>query len=263
MSSEIKNVDLLQKFIDNEKKAKTWTLMSVTLFCLLAFGVIYFAWKLKTAETTISAQEKQIQKLNEELTIALASADSSNDVLASENKNLENRNDNYDSLQNITNSLLKNLAELKKSNPAENVVSQNTAVIDKPTQAKIEKLILPANIEKIQEKESKYTVYIQFADGYKEQAIRLQRWWQNEYICPQPELITNRSFAATINYFYPEDEAEARRIARFTEGRIGLPVKVTTLKMKAPKKQLELWIGKYQPKSKEQIFKKYDIKSRN
>lgn len=262
MASDIKNVDLLQKFIDNEKKAKTWTLMSVTLFCLLAFGVIYMAWKLKTAETTISSQAKQIKELNVALEAALASADSSNDVLASENKKLEGGNANYDSLQNITNSLLINLAELKKSKPAENVVSQNTAVIDKPTQAKIEKLILPANIEKIQEKESKYTVYIQFANGYKEQAIKLQQWWQNKYICPQPELITNRSFAATVNYFYPEDEAEAKKIARVTEERIGLPVKVTALKMKAPKKQLELWIGKYQPKSKEQIFEKYDIKSK-
>jgi hypothetical protein len=46
MATDNKNIDLLQKFIDNERKAKTWTLMSVTLFCLLAFGVIYLAWSL-------------------------------------------------------------------------------------------------------------------------------------------------------------------------------------------------------------------------
>lgn len=263
MATDTKNVDLLQKFIDNERKAKTLTIISVTLFCLLAFGLIYFAWKLKSAETTISLQAKKIQELNEALTIALAGADSAIDVLASENKNLENKNNNYDSLQNITNSLLINLAELKKEKPAENVISKDTALIDKTTQAKIEKLISPANIEKIQEKESKYTIYIQFADAYKEQTIKLQKWLQKDYICPQPELITNRQFAAAVNYFYPEDEAEARKIAKLTEDKIGLPVKVNLLKMKAPKKQLELWVGKYQAKTTNQILEKYGIKEAN
>lgn len=263
MATDTKTVDLLQKFIDNERKAKTLTIISVSLFCLLAFGLIYFAWKLKSAETTISVQAKKIQELNEALTIALTGADSSIDVLSSENKNLQNRNNNYDSLQNITNSLLINLAELKKEKPAENVISKDTALIDKTTQAKIEKLILPANIEKIQEKENKYTVYIQFANDYKEQTIKLHKWLQKDYICPQPELITNRQFAATVNYFYQEDEVEAKKIAKLTEEKIGLPVKLNMLKLKAPKKQLELWIGKYQAKTTNQILEKYGIKEAN
>ena len=40
---------------------------------------------------------------------------------------------------------------------------------------------------------------------------------------------------------------------------MNLPVKISFLKMKAPKKQLELWLGKYQAKTTEQIFKKYEI----
>jgi tyrosyl-tRNA synthetase len=256
MATDTKNVDLLQKFIDNEKNAKTWTLISVTLFCLLAFGLIFLAWKLKTAKTTISSQEKVINEL-------LIKSDSLNDILSAQNNNWEKNYANYDSLQNITNSLLINLAELKKEKPDENVISQNSALIDKPTQEKIEKLILPSNIEKIQDKESRYTVYIQFAEGYKEQAIKLQRSWQKEYICPQPELITNRSFASTVNYFYPEDEEEARKLAKFTEVKINSPVRVNALKMKAPKKQLELWLGKYQPRTTEQIIQKYEKKSMN
>ena len=189
MATESKNVDLLQRFIENEKKAKTWTLMSVTLFCLLAFGVIYLAWKLKSAETTISSQEKKIGELNESLTIALAKADSANEVLSSRNIKLETNDGNYDSLQDITNSLLISLSEIKKENPNEKVINSDNTVIDKATQEKIEKLIVPANIEKIQEKETKYTIYIQYADGYKEQAAKLRSWWQKEYICPKPEFI--------------------------------------------------------------------------
>jgi FtsZ-binding cell division protein ZapB len=259
MATDTKNIDLLQRFIDNEKKAKTWTLMSVTLFCLLAFGVIYLAWKLKTAQTTITSQQNKIEELNEALTIALASADSANDALTSRNIKLESNNNNYDSLQNITNSLLISLAEIKKENPTENVITVDTMAIDRTTQQKIEKLITPANIEKIQEKENKYTVYIQYADGYEEQATKLRNWWQKEYICPKPELITNRSFNASVNYFDPEDEAEANKLAKLVQQKLDLPVKANFFKMKAPKKQLELWLGKYQAKTTEQIFKKYDI----
>ncbi len=259
MATDTKNVDLLQRFIENEKKAKTWTLMSVTLFCLLAFGVIYLAWKLKSAETTISSQEKKIVELNTSLTIALAKADSANDVLASRNMKLETKDVNYDSLQNITNSLLISLSEIKKENPTEKVINSDNTVIDKATQEKIEKLIVPANIEKIQEKETKYTVYIQYADGYEEQATKLRNWWQKEYICPKPEFIPNRSFNASVNYFYETDSTEARKLAKLVEQKIGLPVKVSYFKMKAPKMQLELWLGKYQAKTTEQIFKKYEI----
>jgi hypothetical protein len=259
MASDNKNIDLLQKFIDNERKAKTWTLMSVTLFCLLAFGVVYLAWKLKTAQTTISAQEKKIQQLNEALTVALKSSEFENDSLSVRNIKLETNNNNYDSLQNITNSLLISLAEIKKENPNENVIIPKNTVLDKPTQEKIEKLIVPANIEKIQENENKYTVYIQFADGYEEQATKLRNWWQKEYICPKPEPIPNKSFNTSVNYFYAEDEAEARKLAKLVEQKMDMPVKVSFFKMKAPKKQLELWLGKYQAKTTEQIFQKYEI----
>ena len=259
MATDGKNVDLLQRFIENEKKAKTWTLMSVTLFCLLAFGLVYLAWKLKSAETTISGQETEIQELNKKLTIALESSESENDSLSVRNIKLENNNNNYDSLQDITNTLLIGLAEIKKENPTEPVMSVDTLAIDKTTQQKIEKLLTTVNIKKIQENENKYTIYIQYADGYGEQATKLRNWWQKEYICPKPELIAKRSFNTSVNYFYDEDEAEAKKLAKLVEQKMDLPVKVSLLKMKAPKKQLELWLGKYQPKTTEQIIKKYEI----
>jgi hypothetical protein len=191
--------------------------------------------------------------------IALAKADSANDALSSRNLKLETKDVNYDSLQNITNSLLISLSEIKKEHPTEQVINPEKSVIDKATQEKIEKLIVPANIQKIQQQESKYTVYIQYADGYKEQAGKFRSWWQKEYICPTPEYIANRSFNTSVNYFYDEDEAEARKLAKLVEQKMDLPVRVSFLKMKAPKKQLELWLGKYEPKTTEQIIRKYEI----
>jgi flagellar biosynthesis/type III secretory pathway chaperone len=259
MASDIKNVDLLQKFIENEKKAKLWTLMSVVLFCLLAFGVIYLAWKLKSAQNTISSQSNKIEELNEQLFTALAKSDSLNEVLTSENKNLESRKTNYDSLQTITSSLLINLSELKKSNPEVYVENQTANVLDEKTQAKIEKLIIPSNIEKMVEKVGKYTIYIQYSPDYEADAKKLRQWWQNDYVCPRPELIADRTFAASVKYFHPEDEEEARKVAKATEGKIGMPILVTYVSMKSPQKQLELWIGKYQPKTRAQILQKYEI----
>ena len=102
MTEDSKNIDLLQKFIENEKKAKLWTILTVILFSLLAFGVIYLAWKLKDAQKVISldqkiklAQADSIKVLSKELDIALAKADSLNETLASENESLLNRKANY------------------------------------------------------------------------------------------------------------------------------------------------------------------------
>jgi len=98
MSTDHKNIDLLQRFIENEKNAKRWTIMSVSLFCLLAFAIIFLAGKLKKE-----------QKENESLKLALAQAtlikaDSTNEALASQNNKLASSNAQYDSLQEITNS---------------------------------------------------------------------------------------------------------------------------------------------------------------
>jgi flagellar biosynthesis/type III secretory pathway chaperone len=259
MANDIKNIDLLQKFIENEKKAKLWTLMSVVLFCLLAFGVVYLAWKLAAAQKSISAQSETIIELNKKLETALAKADSLNEVLLSENKSLENRKTNYDSLQNITSSLLINLSEIKQTHPEIYTENQTTNQLDKPTQAKIELLLTPANIEKMVDKVDKYTIYIQYATGFEDDAKNLRRGWQENYVCPKPELITDRNFAAAVNYFHPEDEAEAKKVAAAVEGKIGLPIKVTQVNMKSPKKQLELWLGKYQAKTRTQILQKYEI----
>lgn len=266
MANDIKNIDLLQKFIENEKKAKLWTLMSVVLFCLLAFGVIYLAWKLADAQKTITAAQKDILaksdsiiRLNKKLDLTLAKADSLNEVLLSENSSLLNKKTNFDSLQNITSSLLINLSEIKKTNPEVYIENQNTNVLDKPTQAKIDVLLTPAYIEKMVEKVDKYTIYIQYAAGFEDDAKNLRRAWQENYVCPKPELITDRSFAASVNYFHPEDEAEAKKVAAAVESKIGMPIKVTSVSMKSPKKQLELWIGKYQPKTRTQILQKYEI----
>ena len=206
MANDIKNIDLLQKFIENEKKAKLWTLMSVVLFCLLAFGVIYLAWKLAAAQKSISAQSETIIELNKKLETALAKADSLNEVLASENKSLENRKTNYDSLQNITSSLLINLSEIKQTHPDIYIENQNANVLDKPTQAKIDVLLKPTNIEKMVEKEGKYTIYIQHSADFEQDAKTLRRWWATDYVCPKPELITDRSFAASVKYFHPDVE---------------------------------------------------------
>jgi len=70
--------DLLQKFIDNEKKSKTWTLISVLIFILLTGVIVSQAYKLK--------------KNSERLYTALVRADSLN------NANEENKS----SLENVT-----------------------------------------------------------------------------------------------------------------------------------------------------------------
>lgn len=259
MATDNNNIDLLQRFIDNEKKAKKFTTIVVALFCLLAFGVVMLAIKLSNAKTTIASQQTQIEKLNDSLTKAIQIADSINDVLVNRNNSLQNNSYNYDSLQNITNSLLISLADLKEKTSVDTGIM--VATIDKQREEVIKKLITPANIRKIRADEKKYTVYVQYLEGYKNDALKLQKWWQDEYICPQPELITNRSVAPTVNYFYAEDAGEAKKVADFVKQKTKLNVKLNNFsRLNAPKKQLEVWLGEYKARTTKEILDKYDVK---
>ncbi|HMC99805.1 MAG TPA: hypothetical protein VKH37_06625, partial [Ferruginibacter sp.] len=47
METTKSNVELIDNFIENERKSKTWTILIVTLFVLLAGLVLMFAYKLQ------------------------------------------------------------------------------------------------------------------------------------------------------------------------------------------------------------------------
>ena len=65
--------DLLQKFIDNEKKSKTWTLISVLIFVILGGIIIYQVSRLKQNETRLIEKENLLIESERLLADALES----------------------------------------------------------------------------------------------------------------------------------------------------------------------------------------------
>ena len=67
--------DLLQQFIDNEKKSKQTTLLVVFVFMIAAFSILFLAYRLNT-EQKVNNQLKlpndYIQKINDSLNEAIS-----------------------------------------------------------------------------------------------------------------------------------------------------------------------------------------------
>src|SRR5688572_10846338 len=91
--------DLLQKFIDNEKKSKTWTFISVLIFVILGGIIIYQASRIKQNEKRLEDNEKLLY-------LALGQADSLNDALEEQETSLKNASEYAVSLKKQYDSLL-------------------------------------------------------------------------------------------------------------------------------------------------------------
>src|SRR5687768_15335033 len=95
----INQPDLLQKFIDNEKKSKTWTIISVVVFVILGGIIIYQSSRIKE-------NEKRLIKNEELLSFALDSANSLNNTLEGQKISLENSTSRIVVLERERDSLL-------------------------------------------------------------------------------------------------------------------------------------------------------------
>src|SRR5688572_2406235 len=95
----INQPDLLQKFIDNEKKSKTWTILSVVVFVILGGIIIYQSSRIKE-------NEKRLVKNEELLSFALDSANSLNNTLEGQKISLENSTSRIVVLERERDSLL-------------------------------------------------------------------------------------------------------------------------------------------------------------
>ena len=133
--------DLLQRFINNEKKSRTWTLLSVIAFCVFAIGIIYLAGELQKANKIIEAQHAQLEK-------SLVSANSLNDSLTENQVSLENMSNNFNQLKHERDSLIGLLKKMPgNTNPIENKY-----------------------VQAILQNNKKYKVYIQYMARYEDES---------------------------------------------------------------------------------------------
>ncbi len=234
--------DLLQRFIDNEKNSKRWTLISVIAFCGFAFGLIYLGNELKNANKKIEINEANLAS-------ALDSANSLNDALAANQVSLENMSNNFNLIKREKDSLIDLLVK-------QNLASQNN--------------IKTGGIKNIQtivrdHRKISYKVYIQYMKAYVSESKSIRSLLPEKYSTPEAELITKFSFASAVKYFHDADKQVAQEIADLINNNIDkfkrTPIRIVKLNMNVSRGQLEIWLGKPEQLNTIQIIKKYDSKN--
>jgi hypothetical protein len=222
--------DLLARFIRNEKKAKTWTLLSVGIFLLLAFGILYLMTELKKAKD-------ETEKAREDTARALARADSINNALEMFKTSQEN--------------VVKSVAAPEKIPTIRPTLVPSTG---------------PVETRPNQTPRSQVTVYVQYKNEYYDQCNQLvNALKQEKFNVPGKELIAKINFKSSIKYFNDEDKMWADSVALIfnntlrRSGKARVPVVRNNIK--APRGQLEVWMGDYRTEGTTALIQKYSPKA--
>jgi hypothetical protein len=230
MKDSTKNIELLDRFMANEKKSKWWTTINIGIFCLLGLSIFFLAYKLK--------------KSNAELDKALAQLDKSNVSLQQDSisltKTVTKTEGNYDSLKRVLDTVL---MVLKNKNLPVSSNIKNVISYERPTHH-----VDPG-----------YTVFMQCMPGFERLMPSLVKDLKaKKYKVPKWEIVEKIAFDPAIKYFYEDDADEAKKIAALINSSDDYfrknPVKVQKLNLKSPKRQIEVWVGEYQRKDVQQLI---------
>jgi hypothetical protein len=225
--------DLLQKFIDNEKKSKQTTLMFVLIFVLAALGFLYLAYQLniKTKENVeLKLSNDYIQKINDSLHEVI----SNHYEMAS--NNLDHNNAVLrDQVKTLTEKLTSVESDLGKNNSA-NEISHIKKEIQQVTKSSKE----------ITRPEKSYTVYIQHNSEDRQEAEQINKMRKKlsgfGYNVPSEEFVNRPIKQTYVCYFYDEDLNYAKEVLEKIKSIYG-DATLMKKEMRAPKKQIEVWVN--------------------
>lgn len=249
MKDSTKNIELLDRFMANEKKSKLWTIINIGIFCLLGLSIFFLAYELNKSNAKYKVINEQLKKTQDSLAIALEQLDKNNVSLQQDSISLTNTVTktvgNYDSLKSVLDTVLMVLKnkDLPVSSNIKNVISNESP---------------PVRSDPV------YTVFIQCMPGFEKLMPPLVRdLKEKKYKVPKWEVVQKITFSPAIKYFYQEDADEAKKIATLINSSDEFfrknPVKVQKLNLKSPKHQIEIWVGEYRQKGLQQLIQQTTI----
>ena len=261
MQTTEETIDLIDKLIINKRKSRTWTIISVSLFLLMAAFVLIFSKKLADTKGRLSVSEKKLIEATLRLQFMNDSIQKANDSVKGINYSLTKLSENFDSLQNVNDTLtaLLNKSQQTYINISTQMASTKINELYKEAYPE-QKNNVSENVKEsiINTKEIKDpvaenpVVYIQYMPDYKDitfKAIHLLKEQKTDV--QKPELITGTTFNPVVKYFNKEDQAEAERIADILNKHLSGVIKkqfiAQNVRLKSPLRQLEVWIGEYRP----------------
>jgi hypothetical protein len=261
MQTTDETIDIIDKLIINKRKSRTWTIISVLLFLLMATFVLIFSKKLADTKGKLSVSENKLVEATVRLQFINDSIQRANDSVKGINYSLTKLNENFDSLQNVNDTLtaLLNKTQQTYINISSQVAGTKINDLYKevyPEQkTNVSETVKESiiNTKEIKDPVAAYPiVYIQFMPDYKDVTYKTISLLKDQKTDVQkPELITGSTFNPVVKYFHKEDQAVAERIANILNKHFSNQMKqqftVQNVSLKAPLHQLEIWIGDYRP----------------
>jgi hypothetical protein len=246
MDDATKNIELLDKFMANERKSKLWTTVNIGIFCLLGLSIFFLAYQLNKSNAKYKIINEQLKKTQDSLKIALGQLDHYNVSLKQDSISLTNRVGNYDSLKSVLDTVLILLKETKSGGEKNTKVSENIKNI-----ITAEKPAASGN--------TVYTVFLQCMPGFEKMMPGMVKdLKERKYKVPKWEIVKDITFDPVIKYFYQADAEEAKKIAALINKSNDFfqknPVKVQKLNLKSQQRQIEVWIGEYRRKDIQQLI---------
>lgn len=245
MEDATKKIELLDRFMANERKSRLWTTINIGIFCLLGLSIFFLAYELNKSNAKYKVINEQLEKTQDSLAVALDQLDNYNGSLRQDSISLTKRVGNYDSLKNVLDTVVM-LFRNQSLHVSDNI--RNMVAVEVPTRPR----------------DPVYTVYVQCMPGFEKlMPPMIKDLREKRYRVPKWETVKDISFNPVIKYFYAEDLAEAKKIAALVNRSDGFfrgnPVKLQKLNLKSPLHQIEIWVGEYQRKDLQQLIRQTAI----
>jgi hypothetical protein len=259
-----KNLELIDKFIANEHKSKTWAIISVSLFLVMAALVLVFSKRLSETKNKLTVSEDSLRTVNARLSFLNDSIQKVKDSVDLINIGLElNTGKNafkIDSLEGVNDTLTVLLnttqQEVIQNNSPEVATRKindlfqqafpgpNTNPSDKITQS-----IIKTNV--IEQKTVPLSISVLYMTKYTDLGNKINKLLDRKnFKVERMEPVSGTTFNPAVKYFREEDKRIADRIAGILNepyaSELKQPFISQFIKLKSPARQVEIWIGQYE-----------------
>jgi predicted Holliday junction resolvase-like endonuclease len=232
--------DLVQRFIENEKRSKQTTSLFVLIFILAAIGILYLAYNINEKEKELLRKKQEITQLNSNALEYQRIIDSLSKIITRpfEIKDSVNSKRNEELVKEVQKREV--LIEKVKEDIANNTMNQNRQSLQREIQR------ITANSETLFQPQKGYTVFIQYNSNDNRESRQINRIRDDlegmGYNVPKEEFRKGTFRRTYVCYFHDEDSLFASEVhvtMRRTYGQAALIRK----SYKSPKKQIEIWVN--------------------
>ncbi len=273
MESATKNLELIDKFIENQRKARIWTIISVIIFVVMAVIVLIYSKQLAETKVKLTQSELELQKANEKLETQNRELDSLNNILAQRSDSVETINTGLalnldknkieaDSVRN-----LKDTLTVLLNTTLQQYINDNALATEKinelyqqafPGSAKnpswnITQQIIKTNVIK-EDQDIVPVIAVRYMEQYKDIAFDLARRLESrDSKIEAPAQVKGGNFNPLVKYFSEADKKAAEKLAgklnNLYKEKISQPFEAQQVDITMPARHFEIWIGKYKKKN--------------